>query len=128
MYRVTITLVTKTQSKMFSISFINKIEIIHPQFASVPLGCSAWLVRQNKKNMCFRLPTVPKFRSPTDFFVIFGFLQLILTEKGFCFCNVRALQTTRQPRSNCWPMKVKEQRAVAPRGRLKNVDFPVLFL
>ena len=49
MYRVTITLVTKAQSKMFSISFINKIEIIHPQFPSVPLGCSAWLIRQNKK-------------------------------------------------------------------------------
>ena len=93
--------------------------------------------------MCFQLPTIPKFRSLILIFLIlvFGFLQLLilLAEKCFqfrvyffwkilkltllkkCFCNICTPQTTPQPRSNCWPMKMKEQQAVTPCEYFKQI-------
>ena len=68
---------------------------------SIERSCESDIVNQNlhictvlyrkakqKKYVCFWLPTVPKFRSPTLIFLIsvFGFLQLILlAEKCFQF-------------------------------------------
>ena len=39
----------------------------------------------------------------------------------------RSGQETRQPRLNCWPLKMKEQRAMTPHDRMKNVDIVLLF-
>ena len=43
-------------------------------------------IGQTKKYVCFRLPTVPKFRSPTliFFMVVFGFLTIDSSRKK-CF-------------------------------------------
>ena len=48
-------------------------------------------LRPNKKYVCFRLPTVPMFRSLTliFFIIVYGFLQLILlAEKCFQFKSI----------------------------------------
>ena len=84
-----------------------------PPFSMLHRTGSVWesftvhsFFRLNKKICVFLVTdwTVPKFRSATLIFLL-SFLDIYnwFSQKNafrFCFCNVHALQTTRQPRAN----------------------------
>ena len=63
------------------------------------MGC-LWkaLIRPNKKNVCFWLPTVPKLRSPTLIFILLllNFCNQFLQKNvfSFCFHNICVLRNT----------------------------------
>ena len=98
--------------------------------------------------MCFRLPTVPKFRSPIALTFLLSFLvfyhRFFSQKNVFSFKSVFvatyiksesvfvtfALQSADNTSAKIKLLSNKNEGAtsVTPRDRLENVDIPVLFL